>query len=71
MQEEPLLTPKARGPVISASAELNPRATCQQAGCTWPAVDAPHAEASAYDHAQDTGHSVAVDHIRRQVVMAP
>ena len=56
--------------VSSTSVELNPRATCDEAGCTWPAVDAAYAENAATVHAQDTGHSVTVDHIRRQVVTA-
>jgi hypothetical protein len=65
----PLLAPK-RGRVISASVELNPVATCRDSACPF-LLDSSAAEAAAYDHAQDTGHAVVVDYVRRQVVMAP
>lgn len=70
VQEDPLLTPKKHDRVISTSVELNPNAICQDSKCPFM-VESASAETQAYDHAQDTGHSVTVDHVRRQVVMAP
>jgi hypothetical protein len=65
-----MLKPKRRQ-ILTTSVELSPSATCQENGCSWPAVvEKPHALSSAMDHAQDTGHAVTVDTVNRAVVIA-
>lgn len=62
-----MLKPKRRS-ITSVSVEMSPWADCKV--CEFATTEGPSSLARAQEHAQESGHEVVVDEIRRTVVTA-
>lgn len=56
-------TVKSRHRLVASTVQQSPSAHCAERGCDWEQDPAPYAQATAFEHCQETGHRVTVQEI--------